>query len=104
MGLVGEEPDQPSVEVYPGGRIDPCLVIKSRYGGVYEGGKWLAFPTEAAPDGPSSGDVACIDWFEENSWRVGIGDDPDGAVANLLLKMVDAAAAGRATVVRYDEM
>ena len=89
------------VEVYPDGRIEPCLVIRSRYDGTFEGGRWLAFPTISVPSGARGGDGETIAFFNEHSWWVGIADTPEDAVENLRLKLADIRAGSCIQVIRY---
>lgn len=63
----------------------PITIVKSRYGGTYEGGKWLAFNCDPwhVPEQPFSDDVTCMTWWDEHKDEVGRGDTPDAAFENL---------------------
>ena len=67
----------------------PLTIVKSRYGGVYEPGIWIAFPQAPSdiPDDWHAGDVACADFFAQRKGHVGGGDTPDEALADLLCRM-----------------
>ena len=91
-----------TIEVYPDGRIEPCLAVPSRYHGTYEGGEWLAFPCEAVPDGAYGGDTECSQWFASNGWWVGIGATEAEARSDLLEKLDRLAESGQADVHRWD--
>ena len=64
----------------------PVTIVKSRYGGVYEPGVWIAFPQAPAdvPDDWRAGDAACAEFFAQRRGHVGGGDTPNEALANLL--------------------
>lgn len=65
----------------------PVTVFQSRYSGVYEGGSWFAVAKcESIPQGSHGDDDECLDWFRKNENGVGIGDDPNSAVRDLLNK------------------
>lgn len=99
---MGDEPKPLEVTLFPDGVVTPCLIVPSRYGGVYEGGAWLAFPTYEVPEGVMSGDPFCAPWFAENGWWVGAGDSPDAALASLVERLEAAQESGRASVRRAD--
>jgi len=66
-------------------------IIYDRYGGIYSGGKWLAFPEAEAPDGPLRSD-GCHEGSVEEFWDsyvelVGKGASPEAALADLEKKM-----------------
>lgn len=63
----------------------PVTIVKSRYGGVYEPGVWIAFPQVPSdiPDDWRAGDAACADFFAERKGFIGGGDTPDEALADL---------------------
>lgn len=67
----------------------PVTVVKTRYSGVYEGGRWAAFPVEAhdVPMQASDDDVTCMMWWAENGDYVGIGVDPIAAIEDLESKI-----------------
>ena len=67
-----------------GNRADiyPVTIIRSRYGGVYEGGRWAALDCshEEVPEGAIGDDVACAAF-----WALArAGRTPDAALASLL--------------------
>ena len=70
--------------------IWPLLILFDRYGGVYSGGKWLAFNLDPADwkgslnDDPMGGDDEAM-WFAKTAQPVpwGKGDTPDAAVEDL---------------------
>ena len=64
----------------------PVTIVKSRYGGVYEPGEWIAFPHAPAdiPDDWRAGDAACAEFFAQRGGHVGGGDTPNEALADLL--------------------
>jgi hypothetical protein len=74
-----------------GGRsVYPLSIVAARYGGVYEGGEYLAFPCDpdAIPEGWDSGDVACATWFSERLLSpIGRGRTPDDALSDLVQRL-----------------
>jgi hypothetical protein len=63
-------------------------IVKARYGGIYEPGKWLAFgggPRDL-PQEWDAEDNVCMDFWRERRGEVGGGDTPDEALADLLDK------------------
>ncbi len=89
--------EKPKLSIYP------VTIIRSRYGGVYEGGKWVAFNEEANSDyirEALSDDIACCSFFNmidnpkievknifDKKIMVGKGDTPQDAYNNLLKKL-----------------
>jgi hypothetical protein len=70
--------------------IDPATIIPDRYGGVYSGGQWLAFPLEPydVPDEPSGDDITAVSWWDQaRDIPVGRGDTPDHAHADLVRRL-----------------
>lgn len=64
----------------------PVTIVRSRYGGVYEGGDWVAhnlLPDEV-PQESMGEDVECQEWFVQNRRDVGVGNTPQDAYNNLL--------------------
>ncbi len=63
------------------------VIHSSRYSGVYEGGSWFAmclnddFPEDSIAD-----DVSCAEFFETFTDLVGVGNSPQDALDDLLLK------------------
>jgi hypothetical protein len=73
-----------------GGTAYPCTIVPARYGGVYEGAPWLAFPCDpdAIPDGWDGGDPECAGFFAEYSGApIGRGGSPDWAHQNLIERL-----------------
>lgn len=68
------------------------LIVATRYGGVYEGAAWLAFPWEPDLDEVRGSDGTCREWFADRKLApIGRGDDPSAALAHLK----EIAAMGR---------
>jgi len=84
----------------PDGTCYPCTIYKARYGGTYEGGRWVAYPDDVIPEDAQGGDPECMAWFEENSWSVGVGSTPNEAAAHLIDQLEAAALDGRALLTR----
>ena len=64
----------------------PIYAGVARYGGVYEGGSWLAWRgfDRSPPGGAWGDDMACCDFFDgENDRLVGRGETPLAALADL---------------------
>ncbi len=63
----------------------PTTIVADRYGGVYAGGAWTAWPVEPReiPGEVFADDVTCKYWWEAHrataSIPVGIGDTPQAA-------------------------
>jgi hypothetical protein len=59
----------------------PVTIIRTRYGGIYEGGEWAAFPLHAdqVPDDVVGDDVTCATWWEQFADAVGVGDTRSSA-------------------------
>lgn len=70
----------------------PVVIRQARYGGIYEGGKWLAFSecdefTERMLDYFYGDDCDAVDLFtEEYKQAIGVGDNPNNAYADLCNK------------------
>ena len=66
----------------------PVTIIATRYGGIYEGGEWAAFPLhpEQVPDDARADDITCPTWWEQYARFVGVGVTPDAALADLKAK------------------
>ena len=72
----------------------PVTIIRTRYGGVYEGGDWAAFNCDEwdVPGDATAGDPECeAFWREPKAVRVGVGGTPDQALAALLRAVGDGA-------------
>jgi hypothetical protein len=68
----------------------PVTITPDRYGGVYSGGTWLAFPLDTAevPDGPFGGDVVAAAWWDDaDDMPVGRGGTPNEAYDDLLRRL-----------------
>jgi hypothetical protein len=66
--------------------IGKATILRSRYGGIYEPGKWIAFacwPDVLPPDW-NADDVTCASFFAERRGEIGGGDTPQQAYENLL--------------------
>lgn len=63
----------------------PVTVICSRYGGVYEGGPWVAFNLEPQQIDLSvhGDDIECSAWFDAFDGHYGFGSTPSAAVEHL---------------------
>ena len=71
----------------------PQVVARTRYGGTYSGGSWIAYvPTDndlALPDAAFAGDVECARWWladgaeHPDTNRIGRGETPHHAIADL---------------------
>lgn len=63
----------------------PVTIVKTRYGGVYEGGTWAAFDREPdeLPPGWDGDDMTCSAWWGANGERFGVGPTPEAALAEL---------------------
>lgn len=77
----------------------PVTIIATRFGGIYEGGAWAAFPVRAEriPADAVSDDVTCATWWEDHGSTVGLGATPNAALADLRAKIM-AGQYFRATV------
>jgi hypothetical protein len=74
--------------------VYPTTIIPARYGGVYEGGKWLAFPfwhgnlTSEECDDLDGGDCECAEWWLAHALHpIGKGATPQAAYDNMLEKL-----------------
>jgi hypothetical protein len=63
-------------------------IVSARYGGIYEPGKWLAFPCspEAMPEEWNADDGTCMEFWRTRRHEVGGGETPDEALADLRRK------------------
>jgi len=68
----------------------PVTIIKTRYGGAYEGGQWAAFNCypEAIPWQATDDDNTCSQWWFDtrNSASVGIGSNATEAYEDLIAR------------------
>ena len=61
-------------------------IVRSRYGGIYEPGEWIAFacwPDQIPPDW-NADDVTCAEFFADRRGEVGGGDTPQEAYEDLV--------------------
>jgi hypothetical protein len=68
----------------------PATITADRYGGIYSGGRWLAYPLfpNDLPDDPDSDDVTAASWWDENGdLPIGRGPTPDKAHNDLLHRL-----------------
>lgn len=72
-------------------------IVSARYGGIYEPGKWLAFPCwpEAMPEEWNADDGTCMEFWRTRRHEVGGGDTPDEALADLRRKQEEDRRVGR---------
>lgn len=68
--------------------IYPVTIIYDRYGGVYSGGRWVAFNLyyDDIPGAVSGDDISCHEFWSEFKNRHGVagrGDTPDEALEDL---------------------
>jgi len=65
----------------------PVTIVRSRYGGIYEPGMWLAFPVrpDLLPSDWAADDVACMQFFEDRKGEFGGGESPQEAYKDLLI-------------------
>jgi hypothetical protein len=64
-------------------------IVRSRYGGIYEPGVWIAFPCwpeDISPDW-NPGDVVCAGFFADRAEEIGGGDTPQEAYEDLLRRL-----------------
>ena len=64
-------------------------IVPARYGGVYEPGPWLAFPTSPTglPAEWDGDDIPCRQFWESWSKPVGAGGTPNDAYLDLIAKI-----------------
>ena len=82
---------QPSLKDMIG--IYPCTIIHDRYGGVYSGGDWTAWPLdwEFVPEDIDCDDGTCQNFWESYREPVGRGSTPDKALADLEKRLKECA-------------
>ena len=63
----------------------PAAITRDRYGGVYSGGEWLAWPLrpDQIPDDANGDDVTAADFWAGWPYEVGKGSTPAEALADL---------------------
>jgi len=67
-------------------------IVPARYNGIYEGGRWLAFPVvyDVIPDDVYGNDVRCMGWFSAHAnVPIGRGTTPNEAHDELLRRLRD---------------
>lgn len=66
-------------------------IIRTRYGGIYEGGQWAAFPVdhERIPPDVTGSDSECIAWWGQFGAGIGVGSTPNDALAALEQRIQD---------------
>jgi len=76
----------------------PIVIRQSRYGGVYEGGKWFAMascelaPSEDLMEYLKGDDHSAWDFFDNPANVIGIGDTPNDAHLDLIHKINNVSA------------
>ncbi len=77
----------------PEERTEPgsVTIVRSRYGGIYEPGEWIAFPMwpDDLPSEWNADDVTCMNWFKERRGEFGGGVSPQEAYEDLLRILQD---------------
>jgi len=63
----------------------PIIIRESRYGGLYEGGRWFATARCAeTPEQAIGNDAEAMSfWNSPDAFLIGVGDTPNDALANL---------------------
>lgn len=71
----------------------PIVVMQARYGGAYEGGKWIAIgcfesiEKSGMTDYVSGDDCDALDFFlSDEAKKIGRGSDPNSAVVDLCVR------------------
>lgn len=69
--------------------IYPLTITLDRYEGTYSGGKILAINSDEFPQGVSSGDLECDEFWKDykNIITIGVGDTVHDAIMDLKRKM-----------------
>lgn len=84
-----------SFDVFSNPQYDlyPIVIMQARYGGAYEGGKWLAIGCFESieklgmSEYVSGGDDDALDfWLSDESKRIGRGGNPNSAVVDLCIR------------------
>jgi hypothetical protein len=72
---------------WSGDQLWPVTIIRTRYGGGYEGEGWAAFHLDhnEIPEDATGGDPECYAFWMKNkcAWWVAVGKDPDEAYSRL---------------------
>jgi hypothetical protein len=68
--------------------VIPIIIIQTRYGGTYEGGRWAAlyYHPHDFPDEAWGGDTVAAVWWVDHAREVGVGETPDEALEDLRRK------------------
>lgn len=69
--------------------IYPLTICSDRYGGVYSGGKFIAWNLDAdeVPEDMYSDDCGCHSFWLDNDIVCGKGDTVESAIADLYIKL-----------------
>ena len=70
-------------------RPGTVTIVRSRYGGIYEPGEWVAFacwPADIPPDW-NADDVTCAEFFAARGEEIGGGATPQEAYEDLLRRL-----------------
>lgn len=69
--------------------VYPVTIVRSRYGGCYEGAEWLAYHlyAEDLPDAASGDDTECASFFATTEMPIGRGKDPTSALWDLARRL-----------------
>jgi hypothetical protein len=69
--------------------VFPVTIVRARYGGIYEPGRWLAFPRDPdqLPVEWQDEGLPCRDFWLAWSEPVGGGDTPNDAYSDLVCKV-----------------
>lgn len=67
----------------------PVTIIADRYSGTYSGGRYVAFGlyADAIPEGATGGDIECAEFFASKDVIYGVGETPNEALENLIVRM-----------------
>lgn len=66
------------------GELYPTTILRSRYGGVYEGANWVAFhETPSAVADTQGDDITCASFFRNYPHPIGWGNTPQEAYDKL---------------------
>lgn len=60
----------------------PCVIVRTRYTGTYERGRWAAFqavPADLVGEDWAAGDVFAAPWWKQREGGIGVGDSPTAA-------------------------
>ncbi len=67
----------------------PTYIVEARYSGLYEGGRWVSFPSvnqeKTLPEDAFGEDEECLDfWLSDEANIIGRGDTPNAAYIDML--------------------